>query len=248
MGCFLHCQEKCFAPIDMVIFDKDGTLAYSEPYLDQLGRSRTRFLDAKIPGVQEQLLTAFGFEEHGIQPQGPLAVGSRQENEIAAATYVAATGRDWVESHSIAKAAFQEADRSMPFKAATTSLIEGIEPLVRSLHHAQVRLGIISSDITKNVVEFAHQYDLAPYFDCLAGVDTVDKSDPEACMEFFQESGINPANIVVIGDSAADIRLAQSIGAESIGVTWGWDVTYSIHGAGAIAHHPSDITILTKAQ
>ena len=248
MGDGLRCQDKCFENIELIIFDKDGTLAHSAPYLYQLGRSRTRFLDAQIPGVQDPLLMAFGFEDHGINPQGLLAVGSRQDNEIAAAAYVAETGRDWIESLNIVQSAFAEADASMPSKAKTTTVIDGVEDLVRSLHQAQARLGIISSDITKNVVEFAHQYDLALYFDYLAGVDTVDKSNPKACLNFFQQSGINPANIVVIGDSAADIRLAQSIGADSIGVTWGWGMTYSIQGAGAIAHHPNDITILTNDQ
>ncbi|MEM9215780.1 MAG: HAD family hydrolase [Cyanobacteria bacterium P01_F01_bin.150] len=247
MGCTIQCQEQQFGPIEAVLFDKDGTLANSEPYLYQLGRSRARFLDAQIPGVQDPLLMAFGFDEDNqLNPQGLLAVSSRRDTEIAAAAYVAETGRGWVESLKIVNTAFKEADENMPPKAQATGLVEGVDELVRSLHHANIRLGIISSDITQNVVKFAHQYDLTAYFEHLLGMDTVDKSNPNACTDFFLNRGINPARILVIGDSAADIQLAQGMGAASIGVIWGWNVAYSIKGAGAIATQPTDIQIVTK--
>lgn len=243
----IRCQEKIFDSIEMVIFDKDGTLANSVPYLIQLGRSRAQCLDAHAPGVGTSLLKAFGFDDHGqLHPQRLLAVGSRYENEIAAATYVMETGKDWVQSVSIAQDAFREADKTMPPKASTTTLIHGVADLVRSLHQAQIQLGIISADITHNVVKFAQQYDLMPYCSCLAGVDTVDKSNPTACRTFFQQYDIDPSHILVIGDSGSDIRLAQSIGAHSIGVTWGWDGSFSIPGADAIAHHPTDIHIVSN--
>lgn len=246
MSAIIRCQDRSFGPIQMVLFDKDGTLANSAPYLYQLGRSRARFVDAQIPGVQDPLLMAFGFEENRLNPQGLLAVGSRRDSEIAAAAYVAETGRGWVESLSIVKTAFQDADGTMPPKAEATTVIEGVEELVRSLHAAQCRLGIISSDITENVVAFAHQYGLTSYFECLIGVDTVDKAHPDRCQHFFQEQGIDPSKIVVIGDTAADIRLAQGMGAGAIAVTWGWDVVYSIKGAGAIAHQLTDIQIIPQ--
>lgn len=246
MGYVIQCQEHCFGPIEMVLLDKDGTLALSAPYLYQLGRSRARFLDAHIPGVQDPLLMAFGFEENRLSPQGLLAVGSRRDSEIAAAAYVAETGRGWVESLCIVKTAFEEADANMPVKAKTTRLIDGVDELVRSLHQANIRLGIISSDITKNVIDFADQYGLTAYFEWLVGVDTVDKSHPDDCVDFFQSHSVDASTILVIGDSAADVRLAQGMGASAIGVTWGWDMAYSIQGAGAIATHPTDIQVVTE--
>ena len=246
MGCVIQCQGQRFGPIEVVLLDKDGTLALSAPYLYQLGRSRARFLDAQIPGVQDPLLMAFGFEENQLNPQGLIAVGSRRDSEIAAAAYVAETGRGWVESLGIVKTAFEDASANMPAKAKATRLIDGVDELVRSLHQANLRLGIISSDITQNVVDFAEQYGLTTYFEWLIGVDTVDKSHPEDCIDVFENYNIEAPTILVIGDSAADVRLAQGIGASVIGVTWGWDMAYSIRGAGAIATHPTDIQIVTE--
>lgn len=245
----ISCHGQIFDSIEMVIFDKDGTLAHSAPYLIQLGRSRAQHLEAQIPGVGvgSSLLNAFGFDDQGqLHPQRLLAVGSRYENEIAAATYVTETGKDWIQSVRLVQEAFQEADTTMPPKASTTTLIPGVDELVRSLHQAHIQLGMISADITQNVVTFAQQYSLTSYFNCLAGVDTVDKSNPKACRMFFQQYNIDPAHILVIGDSGSDIRLAQSIGAHSIGVTWGWDFDFAIPGAEAIARHPTDIHIVSS--
>jgi phosphoglycolate phosphatase len=51
----------------------------------------------------------FGIEGDTLDPTGLMAVGSRRENEIAAAAYIAETGRGWIESLAIARSAFEEA-------------------------------------------------------------------------------------------------------------------------------------------
>ncbi|NET52791.1 MAG: HAD family hydrolase [Merismopedia sp. SIO2A8] len=250
MVCTIQCQGVTFEDIDWVLFDKDGTLAQSSAFLYQLGRLRSRFLDAQIPGVQDPLLMAFGFEDNQLSPQGLIAVGSRAENEVAAAAYVAETGRGWVESLEIVHNAFAEADANLGPKQEATVPIDGVKDLVRSLTQSNTHLGIVSSDITQNVVAFAQHYGIADHFEILAGVDTVDKRDRAACQAFLQTTlpNIKPldsSRIIVIGDSLADIQLAQYIDAVGcIGVTWAWNTPYAIPGAGAIASTPSDITIL----
>ncbi|MEB3229450.1 MAG: HAD family hydrolase [Leptolyngbyaceae bacterium] len=236
--------EVVFRGVETVLFDKDGTLAHSLPFLYTLGRSRARYLDAQIPGVQDPLLMAFGLEGDQLNPQGLLAVGSRRDNEIAAAAYVAETGRGWIESLQIVTQTFAEVDATMGSKAEATTPCNGVEALVRSLSPS-FHLGMLSSDITANVVAFAQRYDLADYFDWLVGVDRVDKGDQADCLQFLHDQGINPKTTLVIGDSAADVQLAQQIGAMGcIGVTWGWQQVYTIAGAGAIATTPTDIQIV----
>ncbi|NJM95173.1 MAG: HAD family hydrolase, partial [Acaryochloridaceae cyanobacterium CSU_5_19] len=94
----ISCRDRIFTNIEAIVFDKDGTLADVESYLKSLGQKRSRLVDAQAPGVQEPLLLAFGIEETGLNSQGLLAVGSRHDNQIAAAAYVAETGRHWLEA------------------------------------------------------------------------------------------------------------------------------------------------------
>ena len=89
---------RVFRNIEAVIFDKDGTLEDSQSYLRELGIKRARLIDAQIPGIGEPLLMAFGMQNNQLDPAGLMAVGSRHENEIAAAAYIAETGRSWFES------------------------------------------------------------------------------------------------------------------------------------------------------
>ncbi len=112
--------------IQAVLFFKDSTLADVESFLKSIGQKRSRLIDAKIPGVQEPLLMAFGLEDNQINAAGLLAVGTRRK-AIAAAAYVAETGRNWVEALEIASTAFAEADQYLQRKADHTPLISALE-------------------------------------------------------------------------------------------------------------------------
>ena len=85
----INCRGVIFQDIQAIIFDKDGTLEDSQEYLRNLGQKRARLIDARIPGIGEPLLMAFGINGHEINSTGLMAVGSRLENEIAAAAYIA---------------------------------------------------------------------------------------------------------------------------------------------------------------
>ena len=110
----INCQDVIFQDIQAIIFDKDGTLEDSQEFLRNLGQKRARLIDAKIPGIGEPLLMAFGIDANNINPTGLMAIGSRRENEIAAAAYIAETGRGWLESLTIAKEVFAETDQILP--------------------------------------------------------------------------------------------------------------------------------------
>ncbi|HEY9633534.1 MAG TPA: HAD family hydrolase, partial [Coleofasciculaceae cyanobacterium] len=91
----IRCRDVTFSNIQAVIFDKDGTLEDSQVFLRELGQKRSRIIDAQIPGIGEPLLMAFGINGDTLDPTGLMAVGSRRESEIAAAAYIAETGRGW---------------------------------------------------------------------------------------------------------------------------------------------------------
>ena len=85
----INCRDVIFQDIQGIIFDKDGTLENSQEFLRNLGQKLARLIDAKIPGIGEPLLMSFGIDGQSINPTGLMAVGSRRENEIAAAAYIA---------------------------------------------------------------------------------------------------------------------------------------------------------------
>ncbi|PSB14723.1 HAD family hydrolase [filamentous cyanobacterium CCP1] len=242
----IHCGNKTFNDIWAVIFDKDGTLASSESFLRNLAYRRSRLIDAQIPGVQDPLLMAFGADNDQFNPSGLMAVGTRLDNEIAAAAYVAETGRDWIESLEIVRSAFAEADKYLPRKATETPPLEGAVELLQVLTQTGLKVGILSSDSTQNVQEFVQCYDLVSSVHCQLGSDGYSsKSDPALLEQLFVSLGAIPENTLMVGDSQLDVQIAQTSGmAGCIAVTGGWTKTVRVSGADAIVHHLNEIQVV----
>lgn len=229
----LHCRSTEFTEITTIFFDKDGTLADSETFLRLLAQRRSRLIDAQVPGVQEPLMLAFGVEGDRINPMGMMALGTRRENEIAAAAYVAETGRGWIEALELVAAAFKEADRSLPRKADETLPFPGVDSLLSRLCQAGFTLGVLSSDSTEQVCDFLDRHHLTSYFAIALGSD--DRlSKPQAAFYHHacQQLGVLPQQTLVIGDAQSDILMARSGGAAGcIGVTWGWSTPVQLNDA-----------------
>ncbi|HEY9659577.1 MAG TPA: HAD family hydrolase, partial [Allocoleopsis sp.] len=235
-----------FEDIQAVVYDKDGTLASSEAFLRNLAQRRARLIDAQIPGVQEPLLMAFGLEGNQIHPAGLMAVGTRWENEIAAAAYVAETGRGWAEALQIVHSSFAEADRYMPPKSDQTPLIPGAIELLQRLDQAAIKLAILSSDSAENVEAFVNHSSLQSYFKAICGVDPqyVTKSDPQLLSQLFKMLEVPPAQSLLIGDSQLDVQIAKAAGmAGCISFLGGWSSNFSIADATSTVHRFDEIVV-----
>lgn len=235
-----------FSSITAIIFDKDGTLAHSEEYLKTITFKRARLIDAQIPGVQDPLLSAFGLENGRLNPSGLQAVGTRQENLIAAAAYIAETGRPWLESLRIAQAAFAEVDMLMKIKADHTPVFPGILELVQRLHQTGLKLGVLSADVTVNVKAFLEKYELADYFLVQRGTDHgPSKPDPTPFRQACELLGENPANVLMVGDANVDGQMAKAAGAAGmIGVAWGWSVRPKLTEVDVVITEMAEIQVI----
>ena len=219
------CRDVIFKNIQAVLFDKDGTLSDSQAFLRNLGLKRSRLIDAQIPGVQDPLLMAFGADREQIKSDGLLAVGTRQENEIAAAAYVAETGRGWLEALEIVRFAFSEADGYLQPKAVHTPPFEGIQELLAMLSSQGIKVGILSSDSTANVEDFVRCYQLEPFIQVQMGSERggLAKPDPAYLRRACECLKVSPAATLVVGDSEADLLTARNANAAGfVAVSWGW--------------------------
>jgi phosphoglycolate phosphatase len=235
-----------FQNIHAVLFDKDGTLANSEDYLRNLAQRRARLVDAQVPGVQDPLLLAFGVEGTQINPAGLQAVGNRQENRIAAAAYVAETGRSWYQALEIVTMAFEEADRYLPDRASQTPWFgEGL-PHLQALKQQGVKVAVVSGDQTENLDCFVEHYQLQPYIDLTWGADRAPaKPDPACFQAVCAQLGVDPAATLMVGDATSDMAMAQAAGAAGcIGVQWGWSIPVTIDQADGIITQWSGLEVI----
>ncbi|MCL2934109.1 MAG: HAD family hydrolase [Trichodesmium sp. MAG_R03] len=228
----INCRSVIFQDIQAIIFDKDGTLEDSQEYLRNLGQKRARLIDARIPGIGEPLLMAFGINGNHINSTGLMAVGSRRENEIAAAAYIAETGRGWLESLTIVKEVFTEADQILP-KSIPGSLFKGSLEVLKYLSQAGIKLGILSADNITAVQNFIKYYQLNDYIQIAMGVnDSPSKPDPELFLQACQKLGVKPVRALMVGDSPTDIEMGRKAGAAGcIGIYWGKAEANYLQGA-----------------
>ena len=187
-----------------------------------MGQKRSRLIDAQIPGIGEPLLMAFGINGNSLDPTGLLAVGSRRETEIAAAAYIAETGKGWLESLALARRAFEEADRYIG--TAPSPLFVGSLEVLKYLSEAGLKLGILSAASTERVRAFALRHQLQDYVQLQMGVDSAElsKPNPALFLQACQALGVEPGATLMVGDSAGDIEMARNAGAAGcIGIYWG---------------------------
>jgi phosphoglycolate phosphatase len=242
----IRVRNVTFPNIQAVIFDKDGTLEDSQVFLRELGQKRSRLIDAQIPGIGEPLLMAFGIDGEKLDPTGLIAVGSRRETEIAAAAYIAETGRGWLESLAIARSAFEEADRYLKDAANTTPLFVGSLEVLKFLCEAGLKLGILSAASTARVQSFVKRHQLDPYIQLQQGVDEgPSKPDPSLFLQACQTLGVEPASTLMVGDSAGDIEMARRAGAAGcIGICWGTPAAAHLEAADVAISQLDEIQVL----
>ncbi|HEY9889242.1 MAG TPA: hypothetical protein V6D02_12630, partial [Candidatus Obscuribacterales bacterium] len=91
-------SSSVFDNVAAILWDKDGTLADSHRFLRALAQVRAQAVAQGLPGLEAALMAAFGCGGDRYDPAGLMAVGTRYDNEIAAAAYLAATGLSWPEA------------------------------------------------------------------------------------------------------------------------------------------------------
>ena len=216
----IKCGNMTFANIEAILFDKNGTLEDSETFLRNIAQKSARIIDAQIPGIGEPLLMAFGVDGDKLDVAGLIAVASRQETEVAAAAYIAETGRGWFESLQIARKSLDEAEKN--FGNIHAPLFPGSLELIQKLSVTELKLGILSAATTEEVEGFIDYHQLNDYMQLGMGVDgNLSKPDPRLFLQACESLGVEPGKTLMVGDSVGDMQMAKNAKANGcIGITW----------------------------
>lgn len=110
-----------------------------------------------------------------------------------------------------------------------------VYPGVREGLQAMRKRGLRLACVTNKPVALAHplleQTGLASYFDRIYGGDSLPKKkpDPYPLLQVCRDFGLQPAQIVAIGDSSNDALAARAAGCQVLTVPYGYNHGESVH-------------------
>ena len=207
--------------IDLVVFDKDGTLISFEAMWGGWARDLgTRLEIATRRPVAGDVFTTIGFDPVAsrIQPGGPLAIATMGE----IAELVGAVLRRWCPSVGAARRILAEAWFE-PDPVASAVPLADLPRLFGALIAAGRRIAVATTD------------DRTPTEATLAGLgiaeaveivlcgddDGPTKPDPAALTAVAARAGVAIGRLAMVGDAPADLQMARAAGGCAIGVTSG---------------------------
>lgn len=200
--------ESVPVPVKAVIFDLDGTLLDTkEIFYDiiNLGFSKLGF-----PGIAREALTEAAAQgEFNWDMVLPAGLRARREEVLP-------------QVHAV----IEEISPSL-FRQRTKP-IAGVEGVLKSLHGAGTRIGVVTSSRTRHVEMKMHALEETSVAELFGAIVTADdvrvkKPSPEPLHECARRLGIAPAECVYVGDMRVDIKAGKSAGMATVGVLTGFD-------------------------
>lgn len=198
--------------IDLVVFDKDGTLLDFEAMWGGWAAELGRRLEAatKRP-VAGDVFAAIGFDpvsEH-VRPGSPLAIATMGQLEEV----VAAVIRRWCPNVAAARRAVETAWFE-PDPVATAVPTADLGGLFEALVGDGRRIAVATTDDRAPTEATLRALDLRRFVSALAcGDDGVGvKPDPAMVLAVCRALGAEPARTAVVGDTPADLAMGRSAG------------------------------------
>ena len=115
-------------------------------------------------------------------------------------------------------------------------LYDGMAELIVRLSASGWVLGIATGKSQRGLEHCLAAHGLSAHFATLQTADHhPSKPHPAMIMAALAETGADPDQTVMIGDTVFDMAMAEAAGVRGIGVDWGYHAAAELFGAGAVA-------------
>lgn len=134
-------------------------------------------------------------------------------------------------------------ERYLNHCAVYSRLFEGMDSLLHDIEQARLRWGVVTNKPVRFAEPIMQQLGLSTRSSVLVCPDHVrhSKPDPEPVLLACQQLGLEPAEVLFIGDDKRDIESGQAAGCRTAAVRYGYihpDDNPSHWGADAVVDHP----------
>ena len=207
-----------------ILFDLDGTLLDT---LEDLATAANRALDAL--GLPAHPVAAYRlFVGDGLRTLAERLLPDKRRSVPLVDALMAAFEREYSRSWN---------ERTAPYA--------GVPEMLDRLSSDGYRLAVLSNKpdaFTRLCVEqLLPRWTFAPLYGQRPGVPK--KPDPAAALAIAAELGLEPAEVLYLGDTATDMHTARAAGMVAVGVLWGFRTADELRAAGArhLLGHPDEL-------
>jgi len=104
-----------------------------------------------------------------------------------------------------------------------TEILPNVRETLSRVRAMGIRMALVTTKSRENAVKILKAFDLLDYFEFTHGFEDTWEHKPSAepMTKAIARMGLHPSEVVVIGDSDADVRSGRSAGAKVIAVTTG---------------------------
>lgn len=127
--------------------------------------------------------------------------------------------------HKISKRGTEEIAK----RIHSVNTFEGVPEMIRHLHRAGFRLGILTSNSESNVRVFLKNQNLE-LFDFIESSSKL-LGKGSVLRKLMKERHLKPKEVLLIGDELRDIEAAQEVGVHVAAVTWGYNSRAALEAA-----------------
>jgi phosphoglycolate phosphatase len=201
--------------VRLIIFDCDGTLIDSQHLIvEAMGAA---FLASGLPVPARSRV----LRHVGLSVSEAVAAISESLDETLVTNLAAAY-------RSAFAALRQKPDFSEPMYPGAREAIEALAA------DPSILLGIATGKSRRGVDLFLARENLSALFTTIQTADDApSKPHPEMLLRAMAETGADPSETVMIGDTSYDMLMAGNAGVRAIGVEWGYHTTTELLEAGA---------------
>ena len=219
-------RKELNAVIRAVLFDLDGTLTNTlEDIADAMNRS------LRLHGLPEWPLDAYRYlVGDGAKKLAERAVRERQELALS----VQREYQLYYQAHTQVK----------------TQPYAGVPEMLQTLQSRGLKLAVFSNKPdadTRNVV--AHFFPDVGWSAVRGQVEGVPvKPDPAGALAVARAMGVDPGEVLYLGDTSTDMRCAVNAGMHPVGAVWGFRTEDELrqNGAERIVFHPAELASVTE--
>ena len=224
----LNLNSSIIENIELIIFDKDGTLVDLYHYWSQMTRFRSELIceRLKLDTVHKKKMNfVMGVDEKEkrLRENGPVGVKKKEIVMQVAIDYLESIGFE--NTYRLCFDAFEEVNEMSSFRLSQLlKPIGGLYDLFENLKKSSCKIAIATTDTSARAKLIMDYLDLKDKIDYIIGADLVKecKPAPEMINKILKDISIEKENAIMVGDAITDIEMGLNANIKaSVGVCTG---------------------------